>query len=113
MGGPLGTPSNAEGAAPLLVDVERRAPRLEPRSVRPTEGVRGSNPRIDNPPVYREERGRSIEFPRASAPVQSMPAPQSSKQSEPPGGGSDARERSGRQVPQGDDGERGGRRLGQ
>jgi hypothetical protein len=98
---------------PAAPEVDRRAPRPEPRSVRPMEGVRGSNPRIDNPPVYREERGRSIEFPRASAPVQSMPAPQSSKQSEPPGGGSDARERSGRQVPQGDDGERRGRRLGQ
>jgi hypothetical protein len=93
--------------------VERRVPRSEPRSERPVEDVRGQSPRFDSPPVYREQRGRSIESPRSAPPAEPMRAPQSSKQIELRGGGSDDGESRGRQVSPGSDGEKRGRRVGQ
>lgn len=100
-------PVYREPASPSL---ERRVPR-EPRVERAQEEFRAPTRRIESAPVYREERGRSIE-PQARAPVESAPAREPTRQIELGGGGNDGGERRGRPSP-GNDGEQRGRRLGQ
>ncbi|MEQ1580112.1 MAG: DUF6600 domain-containing protein [Steroidobacteraceae bacterium] len=100
-------PVYREPSAPSL---ERRVPRAESRIDRPQEEVRAPARRIDSPPVYREERGRSIESQGAPAPAQSAPAREPTRQIEPRGGGNEGGERRGRQNGQGEDGDRKGRR---
>jgi hypothetical protein len=103
-------PAYREPSAPSL---ERRVPRTESRIERPQEEVRAPTRRIDSPPVYREERGRSLETQSSPAPVQSAPTREPSRQIESRGGSNDGGERRGRQGSQGNDGEQRGRRLGQ
>lgn len=100
-------PVYRESTAPAL---ERRVPRAESRIDRPQQEVRAPTRRIDNPPVYREERGRSIESQNSPAPVQSAPAREPTRQINSQGGGNDGSERRGRQTGQSEDGDRKGRR---